>query len=85
MKKSFWGSKASRGSMKRVFGPKASRRSMKKGFWVLNFYMTIILPDSNIFLCLCFLVVLEMEMDDGFDTFQPERYRHILIWRMDGI
>ena len=50
-----------------------------------NFYMTIILPDSNIFLCLCFLVVLEMEMDDGFDTFQPERYRHILIWRMDGI
>lgn len=34
---------------------------------------------------LCFLIVFNMEVDNGLNTLQPEVDRHILVWRVDSI
>ena len=34
---------------------------------------------------LCFFVVFQVEVDDGFDAFLPEVYWHVFVGGVDGV
>ena len=75
----------------RVGSEMKKRKTLVESFFSIGFFflMKDFFSIGSFFLMkrfgLCFFVVFQVEVDDGFDAFLPEVYWHVFVGGVDGV